>query len=251
MKAHMSLLCSWFWPISAVVLVPLAIFAPPPGDLPEPQASKHLFDEPVLVSPDHGSYRFVSFSEGEWKKFKPVYAATFTVNSAEKRSRSFGFDHAFNACLFYHSAVMQYQVVAKGTQEVQNSADDGSEHGIDFGFFHRSATWKYQLALLRFDNHEGDADGPLALPDNEIAKVRPMIVTELNRCATGRGDLLTKLLDSGEQASDSVICWQNAIVLLAWLSLPMAVISLVARLASFRRLPSPATTAVPQASRAN
>ena len=78
----MAFLRSWVWLVSALVLVPLAIFVPAPGDLPEPRASKHFFDDPVLVFPEHGSYRFFSFSDGEWKKFKPVYAATFTVSSA-------------------------------------------------------------------------------------------------------------------------------------------------------------------------
>ena len=154
-----------------------------------------------------------------------------------------GWSHAFGSSLFYQKAVKEYQLVAKGTQELKGNAEDDSQHGVSLGFFHRSAIWKYQLAILRFDDSKGDANGPMVLSDKEIAEVRPMLVAELNRRAAGRGDLLNKILDSGEETSDSMVCWQNVIVLLAWLSLAMALFALIARLTFARRISSPSMAA--------
>jgi hypothetical protein len=144
----------------------------------------------------------------------------------------------FNSLLGWQNAVRQEQLIPKGKQAVEGISGDTPGHGVSLGFFHRSATWKYQLAILRFDKSQGEADGPMVLSDKETAEVRPMLVAELNRRAAGRGDLLNKILDSGEESSDSVFCWQNIIVLLAWLSLAMAMFALVARLTFARRIPT-------------
>ncbi len=170
---------SWMWPLAALVLVPVATRIPRPADLSVPAMSE-LFTPMVLVTPEGGSYRFVAFDG--WEKFKPVYSVSWGVTSAQEVTRT------------------------------------GRELplGANLGFFHRSATWRYSLFESRFD-WKSPADGVLDIAPGEIAKLRPLVVEELNKRAFGRGRALEDFLDNGRHEETSV-CWQNCIVALAWLS---------------------------------
>jgi hypothetical protein len=57
--------------------------------------------------------------------------------------------------------------------------------------------------------------------------LRPLVVAELNRREphSKAGDRLEQLLNNGLAASSSV-CPQNALIVLSWLSLPMALAGL-------------------------
>jgi predicted Ser/Thr protein kinase len=193
---------SWTWPLAALVLVPAAIYVPRPGDLPEPKTAVEVFQPMLLLTPDRGSYRFVGYLDDEWKKFTPVYAVSRMVNARQEVTRTFGWD---------------------------------AQRGAIPGFFQRAGSWRYQLIAPRFDWKTGDP-GPREIPPAEVQKLRPMIVAELDRIQSGQGRLLDKVLDYGEDVSTTV-CWQNAVVLLAWLSLPLAALALLLRLwsALFRK----------------
>lgn len=103
----------------------------------------------------------------------------------------------------------------------------------------RESRWTYELATLRFDpDWQADKDNPLSLPDEDVRRLRPLVVAELNRRdpAAKLGDRLDSLLTDGLSAT-SYICPQNAVILLGWLSLPMALVRLCAMLV--RRRPQP------------
>ncbi|GDY19193.1 hypothetical protein LBMAG56_05380 [Verrucomicrobiota bacterium] len=190
---------SWFWSLAALVLVPAAIYVPRPGDLPEPKAAVEIFQPMLLLTPEGGSHRFVGYLDGEWKKFKPVYAVTRMVTTRQEVTRTFG---------------------------------RGSQRGVSFGFFQRAGSWCYQLVTHRLDWKAGDP-GPMEIPPAEVQKLRPMIVAELDRIQPGQGRALNRLLDDGAKTTTTV-CWQNGVVLLAWLSLPLAAVALLLRvLAAF------------------
>ncbi len=182
---------SWTWPVAALLLVPAAIYVPRPGDLPTPKDAAEIFHPITLITPEGESYRFLAFEE--WHKFKPVYAVNWMVEARQEVTRTFGWD---------------------------------SQQGASLGFFRRGAFWKYQLTGTRFGNWKGPEDGPLEIAPAERTKLRPLVVAELNRRAFGRGRLLEDILDNGRHEESSV-CWQNLVVLLALLSLPLAVIATI------------------------
>jgi predicted Ser/Thr protein kinase len=184
---------SWTWPLAVLVLVPTAIFVPRPADMKEPQQAMDVFKPTTLITPEGGSYRFIALEE--WQKFKPVYAVTLMTGANQNITRTLGWD---------------------------------AKNGASLGFFQRKANWSYQLTATRFD-WKSVADGPAEIAPEERAKLRPLVVSELNRREIGRGARLEQFLDHGQQA-DSVVCWQNLVVLLAWLSLPLAVLTLIWKL---------------------
>jgi hypothetical protein len=91
------------------------------------------------------------------------------------------------------------------------------------GFLQRESHWTYQLQALPFPP-SGHNDSPLTLV--EMAQLKPLVVAELNRRADHLGDRLEVLLANGLLAS-SYVCPQNAVILLGWLSVPMAVIGFI------------------------
>jgi hypothetical protein len=98
-----------------------------------------------------------------------------------------------------------------------------------FGFYKRTARWNHGLSGNRLDSHgKGDELGPLFLSKAQLKALRPLVISELNRRKPGerQGDRLETLLNSGVQRT-SYVCLQNALVLLAWLSLPLSMAALV------------------------
>jgi hypothetical protein len=95
------------------------------------------------------------------------------------------------------------------------------------GFFRRQSRWTYELTALRFDSAKDDKDGPFILPVEQVHQLRPLVIAELNRRnpAAHHGDQLEVLLTDG-LAATSYVCAQNVLILLGWLSLPMALIGL-------------------------
>ena len=65
------------------------------------------------------------------------------------------------------------------------------------------------------------------MPAEDIRQLRPQVVDELNRRnpAAHSGDRLEGLLTDGLEET-SYVCPQNALILLSWLSLPMALVGL-------------------------
>ena len=180
---------------SALLLIPAAIFVPHPGDLSEPKDAAEILQPKMLVTPEGGSYRFVG--REDYQNFKPVYAVLFAKTVTQNITRKIGWEAS----------------------------------GVSLGFFHRNANWKYQLAPPRFD--QVSADGQTWMENSEIEKLLPLVVAELNKRESGRGARLEQMLTSGVRA-ESVICWQNLIVLAAWMSGVLVLLSLARRLLTRR-----------------
>src|SRR5262249_43534215 len=70
---------------------------------------------------------------------------------------------------------------------------------------------------------QNDSASPLRV--GEIGRLKPLVIAELNRRGEHLGDRLEALLANGLEES-SYVCPQNAVTLLGWLSLPMAVIAI-------------------------
>ncbi len=205
---------SWTWPLAALLLVPAAIYIPHPGKLPEPKEVQEVFRPAVLLAPEGDSYQSYSFDEPDWTKLNSVvYIINRRIFDTQQVTRSLGWD---------------------------------PKDGMSLGFFHRSATWKYELTALQFGNKR-DESKPVWLPDEEVAKLREKITLEMNlhdiRVSHDparksqmkedemyqRANRFVDILNNGRHA-ESVVCWQNAVVLLAWLSLPLGVLTLIWKL---------------------
>ncbi|MEQ1839092.1 MAG: tetratricopeptide repeat protein [Verrucomicrobiales bacterium] len=167
------------WVLLAIPSALAAVFVSAPGDLPVPKDTANIFD-PMLVTTINEAYRIVSKQEAQ--KLSSVFALTTVILSDQKVTREFGTNWQRGACL---------------------------------GFYHRSATWKYSLTATHFGDWKGPANAPLEIDHKEIAKILPIVVEELNRHGFGRGNLLKDVLDNGRHV-DTVVCWQNVVVLLAW-----------------------------------
>jgi len=159
-----------------------------PSKLPEPPVRADVFREPLLVARDGDSFRFVPF--GEHKGVKPLWAVNVALH------------------------------------------DEGSVHWETHyflpGFFRRDSRWTYELTALRFDDDwKGDQESPYILPVEQVQRLRPPVVAELNRRnpVAQRGSRLEGMLTEGLQET-SYICPQNALILLGWLSVPMALVGL-------------------------
>ncbi len=105
------------------------------------------------------------------------------------------------------------------------------------GLFRLTGHWEYWLNADRYSG-VGDAANPVSLPRDEMAKVRPVVVAELNRRHPGSrlGDRLEGVL-AGPVETDTWVCPQNAAILVSWLSVPMAALAL-AKIRLARRRPA-------------
>ena len=191
----------WLWPLASALLIAAAIFVPRPGALSEPVEAVKVFNpDLVILAPEGGSYRFFSLKDPAWPKLGLVYSVSRMITDNQQVTRTLGW---------------------------------GANGGASLGFFHRSATWRYQLKAMQFGKNQDNAR-PFMIPDDEMVKLRPLIVAEMERREAGRGTFLNKLLTEGVEAT-SYVCWQNLIVLLAWFSLPLAVLALLAAISSAMR----------------
>ena len=173
------------WACLPVALIAAAVWAPPPGNQTEPLEAVQIFRPLLLITTNNSDYCLVAADQ--YRNYQPVYALTVMKTGRQTVTRRFGFE----------------------------------QRTWHFGFFLRSASWRYRLAATRFDAavHEPD-QSPSSLPGAEMNKVRPLVVTELNRRAPGRGALLEKMLDRG-LLLESLWCWQNLLVLLSYVFVPL------------------------------
>ena len=182
---------AWTWPLLTVGLVAAAALVPPPGPMADPPQAEALFRDPVLVAGidgDGAGARVVPFGQPEG--IGPLWA----VNLSSEHWTDVG-------------------------RRLRPPTDPG---GAGLGFFRRRDRWHYGLTAMRYDVGARTAPpGTRWLPDAEAAGLRPLVIAELDRRAEGRGGELAALLDSGVRR-ESWICPQNALVLAAWLSIPLA-----------------------------
>jgi hypothetical protein len=182
---------AWFWvvlPIPLLVLGNMLWKVWVPSKLSEPAERREVFRELVLVTRDGDSFRFVQANEPDIGK--PLWSVNVVLHD---------------------TATVHWQT-----------------HYILPGLFHRESRWTYDLDAHRFDaNWKGDNENPFIMPAEQVRQLRPLVVAELNRRnpAAKTGDRLESLLTDGREAS-SYVCPQNAVVVLSWLSLPMALAGL-------------------------
>ncbi len=192
------LLPAWAWLGVPPLLVLIAYLLGRPGDLSEPGERAELFQPIILVTRDGDSFRFVPWEEQQ--NVTPRWALTCQTTANSKIVWSVGW---------------------------------GSKTA--FGFWTRSGSWRYSLEATRFDTAR-KSDEPPWLAADDLKRLRPLVIEELNRRSPRehRGDRLAQLLDEGlERSSD--ICIQNAVILLAWLSLLIALLSIIAMFIKPRR----------------
>jgi hypothetical protein len=182
---------AFVWLFVPPLLVLLAYRLGRPGELSEPSERTDLLRPLILVTPDGDSFRFVPWEEQQ--NVSPLWAVDCTTTTNSTITWSLGFGEK-----------------------------------IAWGFWKRSGSWRYALAANRFDQAR-KSDDPWFLPADDVKKLRSLIVEELNRRTPGenRGERLTQLLDQPIEHS-SYICLQNAVILFAWLSIPIALASIVA-----------------------
>jgi hypothetical protein len=181
--------CTWL--LFPPLLVLVGYLLGRPGDLPEPKDRDELFRPTVVVAREGDSFRFVAWDDPQ--VISPLWAVNCTITSHHETTWSLGV---------------------------------GDQAG--FGFWKRSGKWRYALSANRFDKNWKSAE-PGLLPAEDVVRLRPLVIEELNRRFPNelRGDRLAQLLDYGIERT-SFVCGQNAVILLAWLSLPIAVLGFVA-----------------------
>jgi hypothetical protein len=182
---------AWMWLPVPPLLVLIAYLLGRPGDLPEPAERAELFQPVVLVTPEGDSFRFVPWDEQ--RNVAPLWAVTCRITNNCKTTWSIGWGQV-----------------------------------PTYGFWKRSGTWQYSLEANRFDQ-AGKSEGPQWLAADDLERLRPLVIEELNRRSPSehRGDRLAQFLEHGAERS-SVVCVQNAVIMLAWLSLPIALLSMIA-----------------------
>ncbi len=204
---------AWFWVLLPIPLLSLGLMMPwiwPPGPLSEPLDPSRLFADPVLVTPVDGSYAFVPFDRH--RGVKPLWAVNLTTTARQE-------------CVW-------------------------GSLGVVPGLMLRSAAWEYDLSGMRFDRGwQDEVGGSVFLPADVLERLRPRVVEELNRRVPEEkpGDRLERLLTQGQERA-TYLCPQNAEIVLAWLSLPMALVALVSMFLAPRvGVSKPPSEAVPLA----
>jgi hypothetical protein len=179
------------WFLFPLLLVMFAYFLGTPGPLPEPKDREDLFSPVLVVARKGDSFRFVPWDDPQGAS--PLWAVNCTTFSHNETTWRLGV----------------------GGQ-------------TEFGFWKRSGKWKYALSATRFGKHWKPGD-PVLLPAEDVERLRPLVIEELNGRSPNehRGDRLAELLNHGIERT-SFVCIQNAVILLAWLSLPLALLGLLA-----------------------
>ena len=182
---------AWFCvalPIALLVLGNLLWKIWPPSKLAEPSTRAEIFREPIFLTRDGTSFRFVPFNDS--KNVKPLWAVTVVI------------------------------------QEKSN-ATWNNPYFLP-GLFHRESKWNYELTTTPFGSEwKPNSENPATLPAEEMRRLRPLLVAELNRSGASPplGDRLESMLKDGLE-DKSIFCPQNALILVCWLSIPLAVAGL-------------------------
>jgi hypothetical protein len=103
----------------------------------------------------------------------------------------------------------------------------------------KEARWSFELETRRIDSGDGDKENPSELLPEEIRRLRPLIVAELNRRnpPAKLGDRLEKMLDDGLEASSTSFSPQNNLILLSWITEPIALVALCSMFVRPRAVP--------------
>lgn len=184
------ILPAWLWLLFPPLLVLLAYLLGRPAALAEPGERAEILTPPLVVVRDDDSFRFVPWDSPQG--IAPLWALTCTMKS-----------------------------------NIEMNWNLGLGNGGGLGFWKQSGQWRYELAAHRFDK-EWKSGEPFMLSADDMNRLRPLVIDELNRNPPNerRGDRLARLLDQGIERT-SYICVQNAVILLAWMSVAIACLSFV------------------------
>jgi hypothetical protein len=191
LSRHVVIFPAWVWVMLSPCLALAVYFMGAPDELAEPAERADLFNPPILVTRSGDALRYVPMDEHQG--VTPLWSMNCQT-----------------------TAVTGLQRVLPWVNETI------------FGFWKRSGQWRYALIAGRFDPEGKTGVDGFAPTSDELARFRVMLVDELNRRShSQKGDRLAQLLDNGLERS-SYFCVENLVVLLVWLSLPMALFGLVA-----------------------
>src|SRR5262249_26457720 len=185
----------WLWIVSAILLLLLAnvrmdadVYLTP-SKLPEPPERRAIASERIIVAREGTSFRFVP-------------AVQYDAEEADLR-RGQGKNRKLEP---------RWGVYVEQFNEQEDSW--GASSFVP-GLIRRESRWTYDLRVARVDygwwmevrkngiHWKGDKENPLELPPEQIRKLRPLVVAELNRRhpGTSLGDQLQKMLDDGLEVS--------------------------------------------------
>jgi hypothetical protein len=198
--------CAWFSPrrllvaaivclVAAALLAFAAVNQPPPSQMSEPPQRREVFAGAPILTVSGGVEALVPFSQME--KNTPTYAFNCEVRSETHTTRSLSY----------------------GLRQAADST---------FGLFKRSGQWSYRLSANRLDRLGPTSELPTFATSEQLERWKPMLIAELNKGSETerKGDQLVALLGSPVTAQ-TWVCWQNAVVLLAWASPALALLLLV------------------------
>jgi hypothetical protein len=180
------LLPAWIWLLVPLIMVVAVHWIGPPLKLSEPPARMEIVHtDLILLTPDGESYRFVRFEDQ--KGVKPLWSVSTEVREQSQVTWSTAFGE---------------------------SADGRPWQWLNPGLYIRTSQWSYKLFIHRFD----ETGMKPFLPADEVERLRPLIVAELNRRFPDerRGDRLERLLTQGVSEGNSY-CIPNMAIILAWL----------------------------------
>ena len=178
---------AWVWIILPPALALVAKMLGPPGALPERPEITAILHPAILVTRDGNSFRFVPLKQSE--EVKPLWAVSWDVGRHDEVTWAMGWDR----------------------------------DGLSLGFYKMYTRRSYRLAgATQFGGYRG----PDLMTPEEVQQLRPLVVAELNRRSPN--DRLRarveELLKNGMEET-SYRCVQNAVILLAWLSLGVALLA--------------------------
>jgi hypothetical protein len=231
---------AWLWVVSAILLFLLvnvlmdADIYLTSSKLPEPPERNAITSERIIVAHKGALFRFVP-------------AAQYDAEEADLR-RTFRDNPKIEP---------RWGVYV----EQFNEQEDYSCGASSFvpGLIHRESRWTYDLRATRADygwwmevrkngiHWKGDKENPFELPPEQIRKLRPLVVAELNRRHPGSklGDRLKTMLDEGLETSSTSYAPQNTLIMMRWLALLMAVVGLGSMFIRPRAVPAVQPCTVP------
>jgi len=180
--------------------------------LAEPADCEMLTREQMIVGREGDAFRFVPVAEvkaatrgplAEWKDLGPLWVVSVYLVHHEETSTCG--ESEFLGGLIRQKARWIYALSTRRT---------------DYGF-------RLKQRKKGFD-WKGDKENPYELRPEQIRKVIPVLVAELNRrVPKGKlGDRLGTMVDDGVEGSSTSYTPQNALVLLRWLAILMTVVGL-------------------------
>jgi len=182
-----------------------------PSELAEPPDRGAIAKEHIIVAREGDSFRFVPVAERDAgreavrqnKRTEPLWSV-FVELCFQDESFSCGASY-FLPGLIHKESRWTYALKA---------------NRVDYG-------WYMELSKNGFD-WKGDKENPYQLPPEQLRQLRPLVVAEVNRRnpTAKLGDRLERMLDNRLEVSSTSFSPQNALILLRWLAILMAVVGL-------------------------